>query len=480
MKKISSYLCLVAVFAMLFASCSKDEEVLPNDDTSKATLSFGAMLKDLTKKAADKQAVSGDVPECSAAEPAYVEVVLTQDGAPVVGTSEEPFQVNLVDGQVFTEEAPELELEPGTYDLEHFMVYDAEGNLLWVAPKGGPMAQFVENDLPLEINLGAGVKKYVEVSVICYDDRDVKEYGYMFYEFDTNQAIEFCLFGNYCAPNGRHYPAKFSVDVWTWVDGERGVQIHDDVTNTVEPNQYGDYAGSPVCVPLPDKEGQDEYYFEVTMLDSEAYGDVEERIIRTGVINDTEVRNFFDGENNLDYYHFREGAGCENEDNPPIFEEPGDDAVVYRACLTPMNDSDAFAFAYFRLDGNTLQTNVMAVGVEPGMAHPQHIHAKDSGNSECPPEEASGDDSIITLEEGLPYYGEVRLALTMEDGSFPVASAAGSYFYERTFTLGEGGVISAEDLPNLVDGAVVVHGMEMGDEYVASLPVSCAEIFEQE
>ena len=479
MKKISSYLCFIAMLSLLFASCSKEEENLPVSG-EKATLSFGAIVNDLAAKATTKQAIPGDIPECSDAAAAYVEIVLSQNGTPVVGTSQNPFEVNLVAGQLFTEEVPELELEPGTYSLDHFMVYDSAGNLIWVAPRGGILEEFVDNPLPMDINLGAGVKKYVDVSVLCYDDRDVREYGYMFFEFDMNEAIEFCLFGNYCDEDGRHYPAEFSVDVWMWADGQRGTQIHNNVANNVELNEFGDYAGSPVCIPLPDTEGDDEYYFEITLMDSDAYGDITERVIRTGVVNDTEVRSFFDGENNLDYYHFREGEGCENEDTPPIFGEPGDDAQVYKACLSTLNESGALGFAYFRLDDNMLQTTVLATGVEPGKAHLQHIHGLDSGNATCPPEEASGDDDWITLAEGIPYYGGVKLALTQEDGTFPTADASGSYIYNRTFTLGEGEIISVAELGALEDQAVVVHGMQVGEEYIATLPVACAELEEQE
>src|SRR5690606_36867399 len=111
------------------------------------------------------------------------------------------------------EEDEALELTPGNYTLNHFSVYDADGYLLWLAPRGGALAAFVDNSLPLNIELGAGVKKYVDVSVLCYDDRDVNLYGYQFFELDINEAFEFCFFTNYCTPEGRHYPARYAVDI---------------------------------------------------------------------------------------------------------------------------------------------------------------------------------------------------------------------------------------------------------------------------
>ncbi|NJX17575.1 hypothetical protein, partial [Tamlana crocina] len=97
----------------------------------------GAILNDLANQSNNKQSTTGDIPECTdGATPAYVEIALYEGSTAVVGSTDVPFRVDLVNGQIFTEEVPQLELEPGTYSLEHFMVYDAAGNLLWVAPRG--------------------------------------------------------------------------------------------------------------------------------------------------------------------------------------------------------------------------------------------------------------------------------------------------------------------------------------------------------
>lgn len=475
MKKISSYLCFVAIFAMLFTSCSKEDETL-TDRSDKASLSFGAIVQDLAAKAATKQSTTDDLPQCSDDVPSYVEIVLSQVGSPVVGTVESPFHIDLVAGQLFTEEVPELELTPGTYSLDHFMVYNEAGDLIWVAPKGGVLADWVENSLPLSIELGAGVKKYVDVSVLCYDNRDVREYGYLFFDIDTNEAIEMCVFGNYCDDTGRHYPAHFSLDVYNYSNGQQGDLIHDDLTNTVTLDENGDYAGTPICFPLPDKEGQDEYYIEVTLLSSDAYGNVTEEIVKTAIVTDDEVKALFDGDDNLDYAHFR--VGC-STDSDPIFQDPDDDALFYKSCLYPTNDSHAAGFAYFRLDGTELTAHVMAVGLEPGEVHPQHIHGfADDSESTCPPANVAGEDGLIDLDEGAPFYGPVILPLTLENGEMPTAGPNGWVMYMRTFTLGTIGMPSVSDLGPLENRAVVLHGMTVGGEYLTTLPVSCGTVDE--
>ena len=471
MKRISYYLCFIALLAMVFTSCSKEEENLVSNDTDKATLSFGAILNDLANQSNNKQSSTDDLPACTdGATAAYVEIALYEGATAVVGTTEDPFRVDLVNGQIFTEEVPELELEPGTYSLEHFMVYDAGGNLLWVAPRGGVLAEFIENPLPLSIELGAGVKKYVDVSVLCYDDRDVVEYGYLFFDIDTNKAIEFCIFGNYCPPSGRHYPAEYSVSVWSGTNAS-GTPLYTNVSNTTGYYDNGDFYAEPLCFALPDKEGLDEYYFEITLRSSDEYGDVEERVIRRGAINDDIVKNFFDGENNLDYYHFREGEGC-GDDSTPIFEDENPETKFYATCSFPLNNTVSVAWTYLTLEGNTLTAQVFGLGMTPGQEHLQHIHGfTDGSNSECPPMSADADgDGLISLTEGAPYYGGVLLPLDYSDGTFPTANTSGNYQYTRTFD------VSGMDLPDLEHLSVVAHGKIVDGTYVPTLPVACGQI----
>lgn len=478
-------MAFMALFAMLFTSCSKDENVPTNSE--KGSLSFATLLNDMvSNKAAVKQAMA--IPACSDDTPAFVEVVLS--GTEDVGTMDNPLVVSVnptpgnYDGdpeaEYFTDESSDLQLEPGSYVLEYFAVWngdpsDPASELIWIAPHdGGSLASFVDDALPKNISLGAGVKKYVDVEVLCFDDRIVNEYGYLFFDIEDTQAIEFCIFGNFCPPSGRHYPAAYSVDVWNWEDGMIGDPIHTDLTATVAQDDNGDWAASPVCMALPDTDGDDEYYFEITLLSSDAYGQVTEEVIRTAVLTDAEVRNFFDGEDRVDYFHFREG--CEGGDTPPIFDDPNDEVTMYRACLDDTNNSGAVVFAYLEQEGNTLRTNIFAFNVE-NATHGQHIHGLDdkNANSTCPPGSASGDDNITTMAEGLPYYGGVKIPLQNDLGEYPSA-VGGTYSYTHTLTLGSDGIISAEDLGPLENRSIVVHGLTVGGSYDGSLPIACAEI----
>lgn len=300
------YLMYLTILTFLFTSCSKEENE-SGTETDKATLTFSAMVEDLANKSSNKQSI----PACTDDVPAYVEIILMQGDMEIVGSMDDPFRVDLSAGQLFTQEVPELELDPGDYSLTHFAVYNSTGDLIWLAPKiGGDLSEFLENVLPYDISLGAGVKKYVDVSVLCFDDRDVNQYGYGFFELDATELFEFCFFVNYCDDDGRHYPARYSVDIS--IDGEP--VIIGEVNNTGT-NEAGDWYADPLCLylpDLPDFEDDEEYLdYTITLLDWEGVYDADEMPL-SGSLSREDVMDNFEGNDDVDYEHLR--FGCENGD----------------------------------------------------------------------------------------------------------------------------------------------------------------------
>jgi hypothetical protein len=325
MKNLKLSIACLAVFAMIFTSCSKEEVGGADLNSEKATLSLGALVNDLVaNRAATKQAIA-DLPECTDDTPSYVEIVLMMGDTEVVGTSADPHRVDLVPGQLFTEEDAELELDPGNYTLDHFSVYNEDGELIWLSPRSGSaLGEFVTTPLPLAIDLRAGVKKYVDVPVLCFDDRDVNEYGYLFFELDTNVALEFCFFANYCPPNGRHYTANYSVSIWAGTSSA-GTPLYTGVEANTGQYDNGDYYATPTCFALPDNDdlNEDYLYYEVTLLDWPAnYGTVEAGTVISGTLSKQDILDNFDGDSNVDYEHLR--FGCEDNGTPPPNDDDND------------------------------------------------------------------------------------------------------------------------------------------------------------
>ena len=485
MKNFKNYLSTLVVIALLFTSCSKDEVGTPIDDTNSESvvLTFGAVLNDLANRSTNK-AHFDQVPTCSDADPAFAIIGFSVDG-------EENPDVTVAilsdSNGYFTAYSEALKIlvpsgESVTITLNSFIVYDGDpsisgSEIIWIAPiedEEGEFDGYVENPLPFDFELEAGTKPYIDIEVLCFDRRMVNEYGYVFFDITDKELIELCLFGNFCTPEGRHYVANYSVDVWMLnSDGSLGTQLYDDVTR-ISTLVNGEYAASPLCLVLPDDTDVDEsYYIEISILDGPNY-DTTPGLVKTLTITDAGVRVFFNDEVTSEYAHFF--VDCDEDD---IFDEPSDDSDQYTGCLRGFNGSNSIAITSMKLQGNELSVVILAAGMEANEMHPQHIHGfTDGSNATCPTLDAGADtdgDGLISITEGLPFYGPVQLSMEVSSGVFPTASSDGTYFYSRTFTLTSAqlAAITPLDLKT-----VVLHGRTVNGTYDASLPVTCGELEE--
>lgn len=334
MNKFKPYLAICAVFALLLAGCSKEDNKTSQDpeiSSEYVELSFGALLNDLTNRAmATSKAHFNQIPTCVDSEPAVARISFSYGG----NDYETDVAILKDESGYFTDYTEDLKIPVAnggstTVTLNEFVVYDGDpddgGEKIWIAPISSESGQFdgyVDNPLPFDIVVRDGTKPYIEVEVLCYDRRMVNEYGYVFFDIDGKELIEFCVFGNFCSPSGRHYVASYSLDVWIYENGQATDQIYDDLTREVSQNTSGEWAADPLCIVFPDDPDEDDQYLvQITIKDGPQY-DASEEVIRTAVLTDQQVRTLFDGDDNLEYFHFFEGCG--ESDNPSIFEDPRD------------------------------------------------------------------------------------------------------------------------------------------------------------
>ena len=302
MKNFKFSIAWLAVFALVFTSCSKEESGVVTDDPETVQLKFGALLNSFNQQ--NKQA---DVECRDDAAPAYAMVgISTSEG--VVPSENDLITVNLKNnnGSWETEYSEALALPADTYFLQHFVVYDANHEVLWVAPReGGAFAGEVTDALPMQIDLVAGTKPYINVDVLCYFAREEVAYGYPFFEFNVIPVENsYCVFINYCDDGtGREYPANFRLDIWT--DGYGGSDLITTGMNTVD--MSGEWpAASVLCVALPEIVGEDLYARVTVVDDGQAYtpgaGDVHEFRISQADLDNLEAST-------TGYDHFRIGCG---------------------------------------------------------------------------------------------------------------------------------------------------------------------------
>ena len=261
MKHFKTSIAWLALLALIFTSCSKEESDGVTDNSDKVQLTFSALMNSFNSQ--NKQA---DAVVCREDAPAYIMVGISSD-MNVIPSADQLIKVGVKNnnGSWETTYSDDLAMPAGTYYLQHFVVYDANDQVLWVAPRdGGTFASSVTDALPLQIDLIAGTKPYIAVDVLCFIPREETAYGYPFFDFNVVRVENsYCLFVNYCDDaTGREYPAHFSVEIWS--DGFDGTPVNiANNMNTI--SMAGGYpSASVLCVPLPDL-GDDTYYARVTV-----------------------------------------------------------------------------------------------------------------------------------------------------------------------------------------------------------------------
>lgn len=138
--------------------------------------------------------------------------------------------------------------------------------------------------------------------------------------------------------------------------------------------------------------------------------------------------------------------------------------------LFPLNGSGVSGKAKIKIKKNeTLKVSIKAEGLEVNKPHPQHIHGltDTSIRATCPDISADVNaDGLISVGEGFPFYGPIVLPLN----PFDLVKADGTLRYKASFS------INPDSIQPIGKRTIVLHGMTVNGEYIASLPVACGQI----
>ncbi|MFD3003970.1 hypothetical protein ACFS7Z_26680 [Pontibacter toksunensis] len=191
---------------------------------------------------------------------------------------------------------------------------------------------------------------------------------------------------------------------------------------------------------------------------------------------------------------------------------PGNNSKMkmYKVQLNPLNNSGVTGTATVMMTENGHFEVITDVeGLAPHMEHPQYIFGAVSEGmdmkSMCPEPSAAGADGLLTLEEGLPFFGPILISLDdklvpLTYENFPVATSAGTVSYgAKTMTSSlvsafdamHNGTQTMKDL-ELDKRVIVIHGAHVINnaivpansnrvqyaKYMATLPVACGELVE--
>jgi len=328
----------MVLFFFVFTSCSKDEPVGKELGDNMAVIELGPLLNDFLSRQAE-----GEIPACSDEAPAYARVMLTHEMGsvdvvvPILNDEsglftdyDEELAIPIPDGETTTE-----------ISLTDFMVYaeepGAEVMPIWVAPKeGSDFANFVNDPLPIVFDLRAGSKKYVPVEVLCFDDRDVNQYGYQFFDLVPIALYEFCVFANYCTDDGRHYTANYDLDI-DYIMGEEVINLYNGespMTGNTEDDNSGDWFADPLCLAIPApmyNEGAEDIYLRITVTLiawDDNYGNPVGDYSEVIELSWNDVQSYFGDNNSIDYEHIFFNCGDDPGQDCPVNEGDTDGDCV--------------------------------------------------------------------------------------------------------------------------------------------------------
>ena len=341
MKKFKISLSALAMLALLFVSCSKDEGATPGDDPAAQSveITFGAVLNDLANRAAEVNKNHFDqVPDCSDETPTVARIDFSYGG----NDYQTDVEILSDESGFFTAYSEDLKIpvpNNGVVEvsLDGFRVYDGDpdngGELIWIAPISSEEGQFdgyVDNPLPFTFEVRDGTKPYIDVEVLCYDRRMPNEYGYPFFDLVPGRLYPLCFFANYC-PDGRHYVGNYSIQLY--YENEDGRIALYDQPQTPTTGANGDvYFADPLCLVVPespfDDPDQDYLFYVVTPLDWPGnYGDINNTPLPEVGLSWTDIEEKLndDGET-VEYFHLFIGCEPTNEDCPlsPEIDRDGD------------------------------------------------------------------------------------------------------------------------------------------------------------
>jgi len=259
---------VVLIAAVVFSCQKKDSEPAQQDVVFSATLIEPALKN------------TAEIPDCiSGLTPEFAHVVIA-DVLQGNGAKDYYPLVFYLDGKLYSQA---IKLDPGTYYVLSFEVYDGGGDgfggatdQLYMATPGtdSNFDQYVTQTVPFDFTVTAFTKIEIDVEVLCYQKKFHDNFGFFWFNITEYIIREQCFFGDICLKHwsdyaGSHYdlqPGELGLDMVAIMQ----IQVYKNnifveaFTNDVAPN-YG--VGAPLCVTYADELGvTDNFIFVLYIL----------------------------------------------------------------------------------------------------------------------------------------------------------------------------------------------------------------------
>jgi len=274
---------LAIILAVTFTSC---EKTVTKQDKQDVVFTFDNKLLDqsIGKKAGHDDAI----PECSDKEASYVKIYLNGEWVQLD-------LVNIEDGT----QTQVLQLDPASYIIGEFLVYAADGTLIYASPHEGSYYDNLfnfNNNVEVKFNLEKWHKSKINVDVLCYNDAEYDSFGFVWFDYHMFEVNTTCFYGDVCTKFWEEWGAYGNADTnpyWGWTGGYDTYAVYEVIITDEAGNvtsgtnfPFDPKDPKPVCVEwLDDMEiAGESYTFELYLYTPE--GDKE--LVYTGTFTDEE------------------------------------------------------------------------------------------------------------------------------------------------------------------------------------------------
>lgn len=251
-------LLVLLVVAVAFAGCRKDDAEPANDGTVEVSFNAtqGLNLKD------------GSDTQCFDVEGDYAFIVINGE--------EYYLDVFYLNGFPYTQSIKLL--VGGTYEVQEFMLMHdnntpnttADDYAIMAAPHANSdFAGFVENALNVEFEISTFDKLELSIEVLCYDEAEHDDFGFVYFQFYEVVVRQECFFGDICVKSLEDYIGspyedqglQYDMAAIMKIEVYRNGDLQDTYINEDNPT------GEPLCVWYADRvNDEDEFEFKLYIL----------------------------------------------------------------------------------------------------------------------------------------------------------------------------------------------------------------------
>ncbi|MBZ9651444.1 DUF4458 domain-containing protein [Psychroflexus montanilacus] len=202
---LKTFNLLIACLALVFMySCQDEESERASEEASGVEFLLSGHRVDDVKSDSKSGDTAKDAEACDMAFASYAILELGgMDYTIDLKTWGDSYKTDLI------------ELDPGTYQVTSFQLYDGDDNPLYATPTSdSEFGAFVSQSLPFEVTVENYRKIEYDIEVLCIEEFTPPQFGFIFWDVSIKEVKNLCVFTNFCEPDSGHAVASLEAFIY--------------------------------------------------------------------------------------------------------------------------------------------------------------------------------------------------------------------------------------------------------------------------